>query len=161
MIRLPGLFYVVLAVALFYSISANVVIYTVTFDRCIHNSTCPQGNPTKFNSTFTLNGTLSPIVTLNVGDKLQFNLATTVVIHPLTICKNSPVPKFCQGVRGKDELNKPITKAGETTFVTFTTIGSYYYGCLFHPGMGALINVTSSTAVRSSPSNVNTGTGHK
>ncbi|CAM4763658.1 unnamed protein product [Rotaria magnacalcarata] len=142
MIRLSGLFYVVLTVALFYSISANVVIYTVTFDRCIHNSTCPQGNPTKFNSTFTLN-------------------ATTVVIHPLTICKNSPVPKFCQGVRGKDELNKPITKAGETTFVTFTTIGSYYYGCLFHPGMGALINVTSSTAVRSSPSNVNTGTGHK
>ena len=148
---LSGIFYVVLAVGWFYSVSTNVVIYTVTFDRCIQSSTCPQGNPSRFNATFALNGTLSPNMTLNVGDQLKFNLSTTVLIHPLTICRNSPLPKFCEGAHGTDELNIPITRAGQTTSVTFTTIGSYYYGCRNHPGMGALINVTKTINDRSSP----------
>ena len=133
--------FVVLAVVSFFSVSANVVIYTVTFVPCVQGSTCPQGNPSAYNATFALNGTLSPNLTLNVGDQLVFNLATNVPIHPLTICQNSPVPQFCQGVTTSNELNTPITQAGPSTSVTFTTAGTYYYGCHNHPGMGATINV--------------------
>jgi hypothetical protein len=132
---------VVLFVVASFNVSTNVVMYTVTFVPCVPGSTCPQGNPTAFNSTFALNGTLSPNLTLNAGDQLVFNLATNVPIHPLTICQNSPLQNFCQGVTGSNELNIPITQAGETTSVTFTAAGTYYYGCHNHPGMGATINV--------------------
>ncbi|CAF3209558.1 unnamed protein product [Rotaria socialis] len=161
MIPLSSFFCIIFAVASFYGVSAEIVKYTVTFDPCVQNATCPQGNPAKFNHTFALNGTLSPKLNLTVGDRLQFNLAVNVSIHPLTICQNSPIPQFCQGVNGTDELNIPITQAGETTSVTFIAVGTYYYGCNYHPGMGALINVTSSTIVKSSRSRVNTRTGHK
>ncbi|CAF4441410.1 unnamed protein product, partial [Adineta steineri] len=97
MAHLLWLLYFVLIVVAFSSVSANLVIYNVTFVPCVQGSTCPQGNLLSYNATFALNGTLSPNITLNVGDTLQFNLATTVPSHPLTICQNSVVPSFCQG----------------------------------------------------------------
>ncbi len=78
---------VVLVVVSFINVPANVVIYTVTFLPCVSGSTYPQGNPTIYNSTFALNGTLSPNLTLNTVDQLVFNLAINVPIHPLTICQ--------------------------------------------------------------------------
>jgi hypothetical protein len=143
MAGLSGLVFVVLAGVSFFSVSANVVSYTVTFVACVPGSTCPTGNPTTFNMTFALNGTLSPNLSLYVGDQLQFNLATTVSIHPLTICQNSASPQFCQGVATSNELSTPITVAGATASATFTTSGTYYYGCHNHPGMGATISVTN------------------
>jgi hypothetical protein len=140
---LSDLVFVVLAVVSFFSVSANVVTYTVTFVACIPGSTCPTGNPTTYNMTFTLNGTLSPNLTLNVGDQLVFNLATTVSSHPLTICQNSSSPQFCMGVSTSNELATPITTAGSSASVTFNTNGTYYYGCHNHPGMGATITVTN------------------
>ncbi|UJR16989.1 hypothetical protein I4U23_003887 [Adineta vaga] len=146
MTRFANLLFVALAVLSFYSVSTDIVTYTVTFGPCVQNVTCPQGNPARFNGTFILNGTISPKLVLNVGDRLTFNLATDVPIHPLTICRNSPIPKFCQGSNGTDELNIPITHAGDTTSVTFTTAGSYFYGCNFHTGMGSFINVTNPSS---------------
>jgi len=143
MVDLSALVFVVLAVVSLFSVSANVVSYTVTFVACVPGSTCPTGNPTTFNMTFALNGTLSPNLILHVGDQLQFNLATTVSIHPLTICQNSSSPQFCQGVAIGNELSTPITVAGATASVNFTTNGTYYYGCHNHPGMGATISVTN------------------
>jgi hypothetical protein len=159
MARLLILLTIVLAVVTLFSVSADIVIYVATFVPCVPGATCPQGNPATFNKTFALNGTISLNLTLHVGDRLQFNLATTVPIHPLAICRNSPVPKFCQGVTNSDELNTPITQAGTNTSVTFTTAGTYYYGCFNHPGMGGTINVVqTATVTSSSSSGLSTGT---
>jgi hypothetical protein len=144
MSRLSNLLFVVLAVVVFINVSANNVAYIVTFLPCIQGSTCPQGNPSNFNASFALNGTISPNLTLNVGDQLQFYLIVNVSIHPLLICQNSPVPSFCQGASNSSQLNSPITQAGTNISVTFTTAGIYYYGCFHHPGMGATINVTQT-----------------
>jgi hypothetical protein len=160
MFRLLNLSCVVLAVILFFSVSANVVIYSVTFVSCVPGSTCPQGNLLKFNQTFALNGTLSPNLTLNVGDTLQFDLVTNVPIHPLTICQNSTVPNFCGQVANSSLLSTPINVAGTNTSVMFTTAGTYYYGCHNHPGMGATINVTQ-TANTTSSSTRGTGVGYQ
>ena len=141
---------VLLAVITFYSVSANVVTYTVTFVPCVQGSTCPQGNPTAYNAAFALNGIIGLNLSLNVGDQLQFNLATNVSIHPLTICQNSPVPQFCQGATNSNLLNTPITQAGTNTSFTFTTAGTYYYGCNNHPGMGATIMVIQASSDNSS-----------
>jgi hypothetical protein len=130
---------------MFFSVSANNIIYSVTFVPCVPGSTCPQGNPSFFNQTFALNGTISPNLTLNVGDRLEFDLATNVSIHPLTICQNSPVPNFCKGAANSNLLNTPITLAGTSTAVNFTTAGTYYYGCQNHPGMGATITVVQTS----------------
>jgi plastocyanin len=91
-----------------------------------------------------LNNITSPNLTLNVGDQLEFILAVNVSIHPLTICQNSPAPSFCQGVGNSSQLGTSITLAGTNISVTFTTAGTYYYGCHTHPGMGATINVTQT-----------------
>jgi hypothetical protein len=144
MAGLSNLIFVVLALVSFISISANVVFYTVTFVACVPNSTCPTGNPTFYNMTFALNGTLSPNLNLKVNDQLQFTLATNVPIHPLTICQNSSSPQFCQGAATSNQLNTPITTIGSNTSASFTAAGTYYYGCLNHPGMGATITVTSA-----------------
>jgi hypothetical protein len=160
MFRLLNLSCVILAVILFFSVSANVVIYSVTFVSCVPGSTCPQGNLASFNQTFALNNTLSPNLTLNVGDTLQFNLATNVTIHPLTICQNSTVPNFCRQAANSSLLNTPITLAGTNTSFMFTTAGTYYYGCHNHPGMGATINVTQTTNTTSS-STRGTGAGYQ
>ena len=146
MARLSGLLSLVLAAVTFVNVSASVVIYNVTFISCSPAITCPQGNPSNFNKTFALNGTLSPNLALAVGDQLQFNLATTVPYHPLTICRNSTVPNFCMQATGSNLLNTPITQAGDNTSVTFTMAGTYYYGCMNHPGMGATIMVTAAAA---------------
>ncbi|CAF4117355.1 unnamed protein product, partial [Rotaria sordida] len=83
---------------------------------------------------------------------------TNVPIHPLTICKNSSLPKFCAGANGTDVLNIPITKAGDSTSANFIAAGTYYYGCNYHPGMGATIIVfRSSTGSSSSSANSLTG----
>jgi hypothetical protein len=111
---------------------------------CSPGTTCPLGNPSTYNRTFALNGTLSPNLTLNAGDQLQFNLATTVPNHPLTICQNSIVPSFCMQATGSNLLNTPITQAGNNTSVTFVMVGTYYYGCMNHAGMGATITVTAA-----------------
>ncbi|CAF1471535.1 unnamed protein product [Adineta steineri] len=159
MAHLLWLLYFVLIVVAFSSVSANLVIYNVTFVPCVQGSTCPQGNLLSYNATFALNGTLSPNITLNVGDTLQFNLATTVPSHPLTICQNSVVPSFCQGAASTNLLNSPITNAGTTTSVVFSTSGTYYYGCNNHPGMGAMINVIQTvTAAVSASTTVVTST---
>jgi plastocyanin len=149
MARLSGLFSIILAFLAFANASAKVVTHDVTFVSCMQGSTCPQGNPSFFSKTFALNNNLSPSLKLNVGDKLVFNLATDVSFHPLTICKNSPVPRFCQGATGSDILNTPLTRSGTRTSVTFVTAGTYYYGCLNHPGMGGTINVIQRTTVTS------------
>jgi len=149
MTRRSGLFSIILAFLVFTNASSKVVTYDVTFVSCIQGSTCPQGNPSFASKTFALNNALSPSLNLNVGDKLVFNLATDVSFHPLTICKNSPVPRFCQGATGSDKLNTPVTQSGTTTSATFATAGTYYYGCLNHPGMGATINVIQSNTVTS------------
>lgn len=117
---------VLLAVITFYSVSASVVTYTVTFS-CVQGSTCPQGNPAAYNAAFALNGTIGLNLSLTVGDQLQFNLATNVTSHPLTICQNSHVPQFCQGAANSNLLNTPIALAGTSTSFTFTTAGTYYY----------------------------------
>ncbi|CAF1511851.1 unnamed protein product [Rotaria sp. Silwood1] len=159
MARLSNLLFILLiAVSLLY-VSANVVIYTVTFVSCVQNSTCPQGNPTFFNQTFSLNGTLSPNLTLNVGDQLIFNLATNVPIHPLTICQNSSIPKFCQGSDTTNQLSTPITQAGTNAAATFMNAGIYYYGCKNHPGMGAIISIVQTTTSTLPPGGP--GTRHK
>ena len=142
MVRLSTLFFSMLVVVIFCSVSSDLVLFLVTFVECVQNSTCPEGNPTRFNATFALNGTLSPNVSLNVGDQLQFNLLTNVTIHPLTICENSTVPQFCQDADNSDILNTPITEAGTNISVTFNTTGTYSYGCYNHPGMGGMIMVT-------------------
>ena len=114
--------------------------YTVTLVSCTQGSTCPQGN--YFGQTYALNGTINPNLQLRVGDRLVFLLATNVPYHPLTICRNRASPYFCQGAGTNETLNRPITQAGSRTVVTFTTAGTYYYGCLYHTGMGARIQVT-------------------
>jgi len=141
MVRLTHLLPIILAVISLCSVSGKVVKYTVTFVPCAQGLTCPQKNPTTFNKTFALNGTLSPNIKLKIGDQLVFLLATTVTIHPLAICKSSPIPLFCQGATGKNLLNTPITQAGTQTSVTFKQKGIYRYGCHYHPGMGATIKV--------------------
>ena len=88
-----------------------------------------------------MNNNISPNLNLKVGDQLKFILSTSVPNHPLTICKNSPLPTFCQGSSATNTLNSPITQLGSTTSVTFTVAGTFYYGCHNHPGMGAKINV--------------------
>ncbi|CAF0948483.1 unnamed protein product [Adineta ricciae] len=148
MSSLSSLLVVALAIVSFYSVSTVVVTYTATFEACVQGLTCPEGNPSRFNHTFALNGTLSPNVTLQVGDVLRFDLETNVPIHPLTICRNSPIPKFCQDANGTDVLNIPITKAGDSTVAVFTRPGTFYYGCNYHPGMGAFVNVTRPTSLR-------------
>ena len=145
MARLLRLVYVVLAFVAINSVSAGVVTYTVAFVSCVQGSTCPQGNPSFFSQAFALNGTLSRTLKLKTGDRLKFHLVTNVPSHPLTICKNSPLPQFCEGATGSDRLNTPITKANSTTSVTFTTAGTYYYGCNNHPGMGGTIRVMKKT----------------
>ncbi|CAF1165461.1 unnamed protein product [Adineta steineri] len=152
MARLSNLLLVVLAAATIFCVSADVLSYTATFVQCVSNASCPQGNPGRFNRTFALNDIVSPNLYLMVGDQLEFKLAVNVSIHPLTICQNSPLPKFCQGSNGTDVLNVPITVAGQTTSTTFTTAGTYYYGCNYHPGMGATITVFPNS-VDSSSSN--------
>ena len=144
MARMSSLLLIVLAVTAFYSVSADLAMYTVNFVPCVSDLSCPEGNPSKFNATFAVNGIISPKLYLTVGDKLVFNLATNVPIHPLTICKNSQFPKFCQGANGTNVLNMPITVAGDSTSTNFTTAGIYYYGCNYHPGMGAVIIVVPS-----------------
>jgi len=168
MARLSTLLFVMLAIIVFISVSGNNVTYSVTFLACVPGSTCPQGNPSNFNATFALNGTISPNLTLNVGDRLEFDLAVNVSIHPLTICQNSTVPSFCQGVTNISQLGNSITLAGTNISVTFTTAGIYYYGCHNHPGMGATINVvqtatstSSSVTNSSSTSTGGSGDGHK
>lgn len=161
MARMSSLLLVVLAVVTFFSASANVVTYTATFGPCVPSGSCPPGNPPKYNATFSLNGVLSPRLYLFVGDQLKFNLATNVPIHPLTICRNSPFPKFCADANGTDVLNVPITKAGETTVAQFFTAGNYYYGCNYHPGMGATITVFPTTRDSSSSSSDSSSTGIK
>lgn len=94
MTRLSCLFSMILAFLAFASSSAKVITYRVTFVPCKQDSTCPRGNPSFSSKTFALNNTLSPSLKLNVGDQLVFNLATDVSFHLLTICKNSPVPRF-------------------------------------------------------------------
>jgi plastocyanin len=143
MAHLSGLLSVVLAVVAFCAVSASTVTYNVTFVTCVQGSTCPQGDLTSFNKSFALDNVIAPNVTLIVGDQLVFNLQTSTGIHPLSICQNSPLPKFCQGASGTDLLNTPITNAGSNTSYTFTTAGVYYYGCNNHPGMGATIIVLS------------------
>lgn len=145
MARLLSLVYVVLAFVAINSVSAGVARYMVAFVRCVQGSTCPQGNPAFFSQAFALNGTLSRTLKLKTGDQLIFHLVTNVPSHPLTICKNSMLPQFCQGSTGSNRLNSPITKANSTTSVTFTTAGTYYYGCNNHPGMGGTIRVIEKT----------------
>lgn len=154
MIRRVELLLILLVAINFSIVTSDVIIYMITFLPCVPNLSCPLGNPTSFSHTFTLNDTLSPNLTLSVGDQLQFNLVTSVPNHPLTICQNSPPPRYCQGAANADELNTPITQAGATTGVTFTTTGTYYYGCKNHPGMGAKIDVIQHTT-RDSSSSVN------
>lgn len=161
MARLSSLVCVVLIVVILNSISANNVIYSVTFVSCVQGTSCPQGNPSIFNQTFALNDTISPNLTLNVGDRLEFDLMVNVSIHPLTICQNSSSPYFCQGVSGNDVLSTEITVAGTNTSVTFTTAGIYYYGCHTHPGMGAIINVVQTATSTLSSSTTTTGYGQK
>ncbi|CAF1029108.1 unnamed protein product [Rotaria sordida] len=75
-------------------------------------------------------------------------------IDPLFIS----LPKFCAGANGTDVLNIPITKAGDSTSANFIAAGTYYYGCNYHPGMGATIIVfPSSTGSSSSSANSLTG----
>lgn len=152
MTRIPSLLLVVLSVVAFCNVSARTVKYTVTFVGCVWTESCPEGNPTKFNATFAVNDIISPKLYLYEGDKLVFNLATDVPIHPLTICQNSLIPNYCAGSNGTDILNIPITKAGDTTSATLTVAGTYYYGCNYHPGMGATIIVFPNSAARSSSS---------
>ena len=170
MARLFGFIFGLVVVVGFASVSANVAIYSVTFVPCVPGSTCPQGNPLFFNQTFALNGALSPNLILSVGDRLEFDLVTSVPIHPLTICQNSPLPNFCRGANTSDQLKTPITQAGTNISVTFTTAGTYYYGCFNHPGMGARIDViqttttslsTSTVTTSSSTSTVTTSVGHQ
>ncbi|CAF3229385.1 unnamed protein product [Rotaria sp. Silwood2] len=134
-------------------------MYTITFVPCIQDSTCPQGNPIFFNKTFALNGTLSPNLILNVGDQLIFTLAANVSIHPLLICQNSFIPKFCQGANTTNELSTPITQAGTNASVTFINAGIYYYGCKNHPGMGAIISIIPTTTSTPPPGGI--ATRHK
>ena len=144
MARLSSLLSILLAAVTFLNVSASLVTYSVTFVSCSPGTTCPQGNPSAYNRTFALNGTLSPNLALSTGDQLQFNLASTVSSHPLSICQNSAVPSFCMQATGSNLLNTPITQSGSSTSVTFTTAGTYYYGCNNHPGMGAIITVTAA-----------------
>ncbi|CAF3352799.1 unnamed protein product [Rotaria socialis] len=100
------------------------------------------------NANLALNGSTSPNLNLNVHNQLIFNLTTNVSIHPLLICQNSSIPHFCQGANGANALSTPITLAGASISITFTNAGIYKYGCKNHPGMGAMINVTSTSGTR-------------
>lgn len=161
MARLFGFIFVVVVVLGFASVSADVAIYSVTFVPCVPGATCPQGNLPSFNQTFALNGTLSPNLTLTVGDRLEFDLVTSVPIHPLTICQNSPLPNFCRGANTSDQLKTPITQAGTNISVTFTSAGTFYYGCFNHPGMGARIDVIQTTTTSSSTSTGGSSVSHQ
>jgi hypothetical protein len=143
--RLLGFLSVILAVTTSFSVSAHVLRYSVTFVPCAQGSTCPHGNPITLSRTFALNGTLNPNLTLNAGDRLEFDLATAVPNYPLVICQKSTLPDFCHGVANSNLLNTPITQAGTNTSATFTTAGTYYYGCHTQPGMGGIINVVQIT----------------
>lgn len=92
MASLSGLLFAALTVVMFFSVLATNVVYNVTFLSCVPGSTCPQGNPSSYNRTFALNGTLRPNLTLKVGDRLEFDLAQNVPNHPLAICQNSTIP---------------------------------------------------------------------
>jgi hypothetical protein len=161
MARPSCLLSVVLAALVIVNVSATVVIYTVTLLPCVPSTTCPLGNLAAYNRTFTLNGVLSPNISLNVNDTLQFNLNQTVTIHPLIICKNSSSPYFCQGVANSSILSIPITQAGNSSSYTFTVAGIYYYGCFNHPGMGAMITVMQTTTAMSTTTTQRPGTGHQ
>ena len=153
--RMSSAFFTALAVVTFFSVSADVVMYTVTFVPCVPNASCPQGNPSRFNATFAVNGVISPKLYVRVNDRLVFNLATNVPIHPLSICRDSPLPMFCADANSTTLLNHPITVEGDSTSANFTMPGTYFYGCNYHPGMGSTITVfpigTDSGSASSSP----------
>lgn len=148
--RMSSVFLAVLAMVTFLGVSAEVAMYTVTFVPCVPNTSCPQGNPSRFNATFAVNGIISPQLYVRVGDRLVFNLATDVPIHPLSICRDSPLPKFCADANSTTLLNEPITVAGDSTSTNFTMPGTYFYGCNYHPGMGATITVFPASTDRAS-----------
>jgi len=151
MARLLRFLSVILAVTTSFSVSAHVLRYSVTFVPCTQGSTCPHGNPITLSRTFALNGTLNPNLTLNAGDRLEFDLATAVPNYPLVICQKSDLPDFCHGVANSNLLNTPITQAGTNTSATFITAGIYYYGCHTQPGMGGIINVIQITTTTTTP----------
>ncbi len=126
MARLSSLLFVVLAVILFISALVYNVVYVVTIVSCRQGSTCPQGNLVRINQNFALNRAISPNLTLNVGDRLQFYLTENVSVHSLLICQNSSVPNFKKGATNSSRVSTPFTQAGANIAVVFTTAGVYY-----------------------------------
>lgn len=139
--HLSSLLSVLLIVVTIFDVSATTVTYNVTRTSCVVGSTCPSGNIN--GQIFVLNGVPIPDLQLNKGDTLILVLQVSSGNHPVAICQNSNPPLFCHDATGSDLLNTPITTIGATTSVTFTTDGTYYYGCLRHAAMGATITVVS------------------
>ena len=139
MARLFGILSAVLATVTVFSVSATTVKYNVTRAACTVGSTCPTGN--SIGQVYFLNGVQAPNLTLNIDDTVQFTLAAASTAHPFTTCQNSNPPVFCQGATASNQLSAPIINAGDTATVTFSTVGTYYYGCLNHVAMGATITV--------------------
>ena len=141
MAHLSSLLSVLLVIVTIFGVSATTVTYNVTRTSCAIGVTCPPGNTN--GQIFVLNGVQVPDLQLNKGDTLTLTLQVNSANHPLTICQNSSPPLFCHNAAGSNLLNIPITTLGDTTSFTFTTDGTYYYGCLRHDAMGAIITVTT------------------
>ncbi|CAF1147749.1 unnamed protein product [Rotaria sordida] len=109
------------------------------------------------NSSLFRDDSLNGGVTNPDGVELKFII---FIQHRLRTSKNKIIslPKFCAGANGTDVLNIPITKAGDSTSANFIAAGTYYYGCNYHPGMGATI-IVFPTSTGSSSSSANSLTG--
>ena len=127
--HLPHIVLTLLGFLVFSSDSITVKSFNVRLVSCVQGSTCPPGNPSFISMAFSLNGTIGRNVSLTVGSRLVLYLRTDVSFHPLTICKNSPFPLFCQGASSSNLLRTPITKAGQQLAYRFNTTGTYFYGC--------------------------------
>ncbi|CAF2051309.1 unnamed protein product [Rotaria magnacalcarata] len=77
------------------------------------------------------------LTTLYLDNNLLTDNGVKVIMDAL--CNNRRLR-----ANGANALSTPITPAGTSISITFTNAGIYYYGCKNHPGMAAMINVTST-----------------
>jgi len=121
---------------------------------------CPPGYPVNYQFTNAVNALgqtagipqsspgveqtlLIPVFNIYVGDTITVYTQTGIFgTHPFTICSGSST-QCMQAPNGNIVLG-PMANTGLSSTYTFTTAGTYQYGCHVHAGFGATINVMST-----------------
>jgi len=132
------------------SAATNYNIYFEAFN-CVNQTGCPAiNNRFKFTSTInwpdSQNPLIAPSLTLSVGDMITFTRNRTSTVHPFVVCTNSDSTLMCHNSPPLNNLTFPITNAGNTVTWTAPAVGTYWYGCTRHDGMGGKITVVATGA---------------